>query len=227
MTEQTPEGDANGNDAPRPLIHSYGLFWERGKVDWGAGRRAGHLRGLRVTARKEPHVDFRNQKGIYALYDHDFNLVYVGQAGRGQKGQEGNRTLLDRLRQHNDGPMRARWTYFSWFGTLKRIPGGSQGKDRFQEEKQGRVDIATTLDELEGILIMAADPLLNRQGGKFKKADEYKQVYKEPVEPVDREQLEAEFQQLRKYVDRGFRDLKAFLAGIAVSPPADQRPNDT
>ena len=208
MTEQIPEGDPNGSNAPRPLIHSYGLFWERGNVEWGAGRRAGHLRGLRVTARREDPVDFRDQKGIYALYDHDFNLVYVGQAGRGQKGLEGSRTLFDRLRQHNDGPMRARWTYFSWFGTLKRIPASGPGKDRFEEEKEGRVDIATTLDELEGILIMAADPLLNRQGGKFKKADEYKQVYQEPVEPVGREQFETEFRKLRKELARRFRDLK-------------------
>ena len=82
------------------------------------------------------------------------------------------------------------------------------GKDRFQEETEGRVDIATTLDELEGILIMAADPLLNRQGGKFKKADEYKQVPKKAGEPVYREQFEAEFEALKKHVDRRFRDLK-------------------
>ena len=126
-------------------------------------------------------VDFRQQKGIYALYDHDFNLVYVGQAGRGQLGQEGSRTLFDRLKRHNDGPMRSRWSYFSWFGTLTHTGKDSKGKDLFEEEKKGRVDIPTTLDELEGILIMAADPLLNRQGAKFKNATEYKQVRSMPT----------------------------------------------
>ena len=193
---------------PRPLIHSYGLFWERDQVDWGAGRRAGHLKGVNVKAKRGGGVDFRDQKGIYALYDHDFNLVYVGQAGRGQKGKEGNRTLFDRLRSHNDGPMRARWTYFSWFGTLKHIDKDTSGKDAFEEEKEGRVDVATTLDELEGILIMAADPLLNRQGAKFKKAQEYKQDIVQPIQPIAKKQfeeaLDARIKKLEKALEQRF-----------------------
>lgn len=205
MIEPNPSSNPNGSKAPRPLIHSYGLFWERENVDWGAGRRAGHLKGVRVTARRKDPVNFRDQKGIYVLYDHNFNLVYIGQVGQGRKGQEGKETLFKRLRAHRDGPMRVRWAYFSWFGTLKHIRESDE--DRFVEDTEGRVDIATTLDELEAILITAADPLLNRQGGKFKKAGEFKQVQNEPVEPVDREQLETEFQKLTKYLDRKFRNL--------------------
>lgn len=171
MTEETPPTDVKN----RPLIHSYGLFWERSKLDWGAGARAGHLKGLDAKAKKEGVVDFRDQKGIYALYDHDFNLVYVGQVGGG------NKTLFERLRDHDRGQIRARWRYFSWFGTL------ANSKEGEFREAEGKVTLATALDALEGIVIMAAYPLLNRQGakGSAKTWKEYLQWMKPEDEGID------------------------------------------
>ncbi len=78
--------------APRHhnLIRSYGLLWDREKVQW-KGRAAGLPGRIRV---KKGEVDFRRQVGIYALYDEEFRLLYVGQAGRGEK------KLFDRLKLH-------------------------------------------------------------------------------------------------------------------------------
>lgn len=46
------------------LIQSYGLFWDREEVGW-------HDRGAKLfgVARTGRPVDFRNQVGIYALYE--------------------------------------------------------------------------------------------------------------------------------------------------------------
>ena len=173
MSEQTlAPGTQTAEARKRPLIHSFGLFWERDKVDWGAGRRAGHLKGVDVKAKRGGELDFREQKGIYALYDHDFNLVYVGQVGGG------NQTLLGRLRNHHRGQMRARWRYFSWFGTLAHTT-----EEGFRES-EGKVTLSTALDGLEGIVIMTAYPLLNRQGarGSAKAWKEYTQWIKQEDE---------------------------------------------
>lgn len=75
------------------MIRAYGLHWSSNKVHWGR-RGAGNAgRLLGYEANRNNPVDFRNQKGIYALYD-DCDLVYVGQVGTGNIG------LLERLRDH-------------------------------------------------------------------------------------------------------------------------------
>ena len=73
-------------------IKNYGLLWERKYMHIGWGGKAGHLKGnTRNSA-----VDFRNQRGVYILYNNLKNPIYVGQAGKGrsrstgsQKGQNG------------------------------------------------------------------------------------------------------------------------------------------
>ena len=91
------------------LIQNYGLYWRRDRVEWGQqGRVRGALWGKERGGKKKLPVDFRAQKGIYALYDDSFNLVYVGQAGKGKgkgrkdKGQSGAQTLFARI----EGPVR-------------------------------------------------------------------------------------------------------------------------
>lgn len=110
-------------------------------------------------------MDFREQQGVYVLYDDTGSWVYVGQTGAG-----GHR-LLGRLREHTTNHLSRRWNQFSWFGIR------SVNKDlNLQAEKAGAVEsVATILDQIEAVLIAAGEPLLNRQGGKFGRADEYVQ----------------------------------------------------
>ncbi len=91
------------------LIQNYGLFWRRDAVFWGRAKRPGHLKGFH--AKRAKPVDFRDQQGVYVLYDENYRLVYVGQAG----GKNRHR-LFDRLRQHRGDQLAGRWTKFSWFG---------------------------------------------------------------------------------------------------------------
>lgn len=63
------------------LIQNYGLFWQRLIVDWGTrGRvRSGALLGRYARQLRSPEVDFREQQGVYVLYDDNFKIIYVGQ----------------------------------------------------------------------------------------------------------------------------------------------------
>ena len=152
------------------LIQSYGLFWDRCQVDW----RSGPLLG-RVKVRDKP-VDFRDQLGIYALYDHEFRLLYVGQAGSGKN------TLFGRLKHHTSvhagtRALAARWKYFSWFGLLRVLKVEKKG----EKQLASRADTKQTteahiLNALEAAAIEIADPDLNRQGGRLRNVTEYVQV---------------------------------------------------
>lgn len=99
-------------------IRNFGHYWSRSLIDWGWQGRPGSLLGALRANADESDADFRNQIGIYVLYDENREAIYVGQAGRG------NSRLFDRLRQHSRGPMRDRWTAFSWFGFLDVGPDG-------------------------------------------------------------------------------------------------------
>ncbi len=149
------------------LIQSYGLFWDRDKVDWSKNK-AKLLGRLKV---KDKAVDFRNQAGIYALYDREFRLLYVGQAG------SSNSTLFSRLRYHNSlhagtRGLASRWQYFSWFGLLRVLKGSQKLADPPKTHQTKRPEI---LDALEAVAIEIADPDLNRQGGRLRAIEEYLQ----------------------------------------------------
>ena len=62
-------------------------------------------------------VDFRQQRGIYVLYDDNFKFVYIGQTGAG------NQRLLVRLRNHGFDHLAQRWSRFSWCG-ISAVAGG-------------------------------------------------------------------------------------------------------
>lgn len=141
------------------LIHNFGLFWRRNDVFWGRPKVRGHLKGVPAKETSALPVDFREQAGVYALYDDSFELVYVGQAGAGT----GTQYLFSRLKHHARDALADRWTRFSWFGIRwvrrngKLALGASQ---RFV--KSGDI-----LNHIEAILISAAEPPHNRQGGRF------------------------------------------------------------
>lgn len=138
------------------LIANYGLFWKREDVFWGSPNNSGSLLGVPAQSRSFGPVDFREQAGIYVLYA-NFHLVYVGQTGGA------NQKLLFRLNQHRRDHLAGRWDTFSWFGTRVVLADGA-----LKAEKVGaNTDHKTVLDHVEAILIHAAEPALNRQGGRW------------------------------------------------------------
>jgi hypothetical protein len=140
------------------LIQNYGLFWRKEFVHWGRGSNPGHLKGLQVGSKTGKPVDFRDQQGVYCLYDEKFSLVYVGQAGGKNKQR-----LFHRLKQHREDAVSERWSRFSWFGVRRVLQRGNLAA----ENAAAHPDIGQVLNHIEAILIAAAEPVQNRQGGKF------------------------------------------------------------
>jgi hypothetical protein len=150
------------------LIRNYGLFWRREWIHWGRGSNAGHLKGLQVGGKTGKPIDFRDQQGVYCLYDDSFKLVYVGQAGGGN-----DQRLFHRLRQHREDAVSERWSRFSWFGVRPVLPKSPKLK---AEKLVAHPEIGDVLNHIEAILIAAAEPVQNRQGGKFgEQVDQYLQ----------------------------------------------------
>ena len=123
---------------------------------WGTGGNAGSLLGLPAHNVTSEAIDFRDQSGVYVLYS-GFHMIYVGQAG------VGNQKLFNRLKQHTRDALADRWDRFSWFG-IRRVLANN-GLSAESEAKH--TDLANVLNHIEAILIHAAEPQHNRQGGKF------------------------------------------------------------
>ena len=129
------------------FIQCYGLFWDVDETMWSGrdfrllGRRGSHGDSLRVC-------DFRNQVGLYVLYD-DYGPYYVGLTR--------HQPLGNRIRAHLDDHHRGLWDRFSWFGfrgVLKRCY-----TDRTQAlAKLPRslvTDSRETIADIEALLIQA------------------------------------------------------------------------
>ena len=163
------------------MIKNYGLFWERKHVHWGAGRNRGHLKGVPATAITSAPVDFRNQQGIYALYDESFNLVYVGQAG-----SKKNR-LFDRLKQHQTDRLAQRWSRFSWFGVRRVLASLKLSA----ENTAFHPTLSEVLDHFESIALAISEPPHNKQNSRFgSDVHQYIQHYdKENLGPPQEEMI--------------------------------------
>jgi hypothetical protein len=139
------------------LIHNYGLFWRRNDVVWGSPSVKGNLKGVLAKEKKDNQVDFREQAGVYVLYDDNFRLVYVGQAG------SGNQYLFARLKLHRKDALADRWTRFSWFG----IRWVKNTNELAAVSARSSIAMPQILNHIEAILISATEPPHNRQGGRF------------------------------------------------------------
>lgn len=176
--------------AKQPLIRNYGLFWKAEDVYWGGGRNAGALYGVLAGKGAGDEVDFRNQRGIYVLYA-DYDLVYVG--------QNNSSNLLTRLKQHRNDDLAGRWNRVSWFGMRAVLKKGHR-LAKFNETVH--VSRTHVLNHIEGILIHAAEPRLNRQGGKFgKNIERYLQVRDDRLGPNEKEILRELYKQKKKVDD--------------------------
>ena len=138
------------------LIKTYGLFWRESEVFWGKPKVKGTLEGCWVGAKKSGTVDFREQRGVYVLYDNSYKMLYVGQAGRG------NHSLFSRLKDHTTDRLADRWSMFSWFSTR-----GVSDENKALDDDTVETDLPKVLSHIEAILIAASEPPLNLQSGSF------------------------------------------------------------
>lgn len=180
-----------------PIIKNYGFLWERKFIFRGSGGdgNAGHLRGF--TSGK-PDADFRDQIGVYVLYDNHQNIVYVGQAGNGK----GNGTLFTRLKSHMSGALWNRWEYFTWIGFRDVNANGSLSSMQNVDSAVSGFRYSDALDEVEGILIEVIEPKLNKQSGRLKNAVEYFQRIDDRVANVSMQELQATVNDILENVKR-------------------------
>ena len=160
-------------------IRNYGLLWEKKYIHYGWQGKSGHLNG---SSRGFKPVDFREQSGVYVLYDKDMRPVYIGQAGKGTAN------LFNRLKQHEKDHLWNRWAYFSWFGLCKAKRNGTLSHSDNSERKISG-NIGEALDDIEGVLIQVVEPLLNKQGPRWKGVQQFYQIVDEYNEETTNEHL--------------------------------------
>ena len=146
------------------MIRSYGLHWKTENVFWGRPGMGhpGKLLGAASRSLKAHPVNFRVQRGIYALYA-DYELVYVGQTGSGDD------RLFKRLKSHRNDHLSERWNRFSWFGTQCVTKANLLSTDTasLQQTVEGALNI------MEAVAIAVSEPKLNLQRGRWSSATQY------------------------------------------------------
>lgn len=157
------------------FIRSYGLFWRREEVDWAPG--AGNAGVFRLLGRRNQNrpalqvADFREQRGIYVLYD-DYGPYYVGLAAKQDIG--------NRLRDHTLDDHADCWDRFSWFGFRRVLKG--RDTDGLQQlgamPRQLVTGTASTIGDIEALLMhtLGTVGLGNKNSMRFKNADRWEQV---------------------------------------------------
>ena len=122
--------------------------------------------GAASRSRLARPVDFRQQRGIYALYA-DYDLVYVGQTGRGDD------RLFNRLKAHLSDHLSERWNRFSWFGTQ----WVTQAHVLSVDTTAVHPTVEAALNTLEAVSVALAEPRLNLQRGRWPNATQYFQCW--------------------------------------------------
>ncbi|HEX7643717.1 MAG TPA: GIY-YIG nuclease family protein [Burkholderiaceae bacterium] len=169
------------------MIENYGLIWPRKYIHVGAGSNKGTLLGYNA---KVGIVDFREQIGIYVLYDRNMLPVYVGQSG------SGSANLFNRLKSHTKGRIWHRWEYFSWFG-LRKVNKTGRLHAYGKSENLFKTTGAQVLNQLEGVLIAATEPRFNRQGARFGGAIEFYPVDDENVTEMTLESISFQISEIQ------------------------------
>ena len=159
------------------MIRSFGLHWHIERVYWGYQNSAGALWGAASRSPRAYAIDFREQRGIYALYA-DYELVYVGQTGAGKD------RLFKRLKTHMNDHLSERWNRFSWFGTQRVL----QSRELSSDTEVIHVSVELALNLLEAVSISVSEPRLNLQRGRWSDATQYYQWWEREDEEEDMEE---------------------------------------
>lgn len=154
-------------------ITSFGLFWRESEIDWNPDR--GNRDSFRLLGRIGAHsgtikiCDFRQQEGIYILYD-DYGPNYVGLTRARGLGQ--------RLKDHTTDRHAGKWDRFSWFGFKSVSEKPNKAGLRFLETGVDKVTSSkhTTIGDLEALLIAAMGTKANRSKMKFADALRWTQI---------------------------------------------------
>lgn len=160
------------------MIRSYGVHWHAERVNWGKQGRnnQGTLLGAASKSARAVPVDFRQQRGIYALYA-DYELVYVGQTGAG------NDRLFKRLKAHRFDHLSERWNRFSWFGTQWVTKRHKLSMDTAAVHET----VEATLNIMEAVSIAISEPRLNLQRGRWSDTTKYFQYWERTEEDEELE----------------------------------------
>ena len=155
------------------MIRSYGVHWRADRVNWGkqGPNNKGTLLGAASKSARAISVDFRRQRGIYALYA-DYELVYVGQTGSGSD------RLFKRLKAHRFDHLSERWNRFSWFGTQWVTQQHKLSMDTAALHET----VEAGLNIMEAVSIAIAEPRLNLQRGRWSDATKYFQYWERTEE---------------------------------------------
>jgi hypothetical protein len=143
------------------VIRTYGLLWHADRVDWRCQNGSGALLGATSKSGAATHVQFRAQRGLYALYA-DNELVYVGQTGTEDY------LLFKSLKGHRSDHLAQRWNRFSWFGTKWVTKQGE-----LSNTDSVHPDVFASLNILEAIVIAVSEPRFNLQRGRWGQASQY------------------------------------------------------
>jgi len=172
-------------------IKNYGMLWERKYIHYGWAGVKGNLIG---TNSRVEVADFREQIGIYVLYDKNMKAVYVGQAGIGSQ------RLFNRLNQHEVDHLWNRWEYFSWFG-LRNVNKDGMLSKTDNQDRSFSVNVPDVLNEIEGVLIKILEPQLNRQGPKWKNVEEFFQEIDELVKETTLDEIQEKQDEMKKKIE--------------------------
>ncbi|MDE1964090.1 MAG: hypothetical protein KGI42_09345 [Xanthomonadaceae bacterium] len=181
------------------LIRNFGHLWERRYIQWGRGGVKGHLHGYRKPT--DSGADFRDQIGIYVLFDKQYSPVYVGQVGSGKQ------RLLGRLNQHTSDHLWNRWEYFTWFGFRRVNPVSNLLSEHDKPEKKFSAKGDALLNEVEAALLIALEPKLNKQGPRWKDVEEFFQTVDDELEERSVSEVLVEIADIKKQV-AGLRNHK-------------------
>lgn len=163
LPKLTPDVVETDEDEPQyDIITSFGMFWRRGAVEWGATPKLLGMQEIGATP-----VDFYEQLGIYLLYD-GREVIYVGRST--------DRPLGRRLYEHTIDRLATRWDRFSWFGLL---PVSEAGDLLSLPE---HYEAAKLIPALEAVLVEALEPRQNRKRGDDLAAVEYVQKVDPEIE---------------------------------------------
>ncbi len=159
--------------ARRGFIRCYGLFWSADQVEWFPGRGRREFRLLGHRGENRPNLvlcDFRDQRGIYVLYD-DYGPYYVGLTR--------DRPIGNRLRHHRRDRHAGKWDRFSWFG-FRRVLLTTEGglRQLGAAPKQLLTESKWTIGDIEALLIqsLGTQHRGNRQEMRFAAAQPWTQV---------------------------------------------------
>lgn len=143
-------------------IQAFGIYWLREMVYWVRNPKLWGQQQLGSEA-----VEMSEQIGIYLLYD-GREVVYVGRSI--------DRPIGQRLFEHTQDRLRARWNRFSWYGLYEVADTGQLMKS------VPAIDAESLIRALEAVLIESMEPRQNRKRGDDFSGIEYIQKVAPEIE---------------------------------------------